>query len=124
MGLGNEPEMQRLVQVAASAVDGPTWGQMVEGVFEGLLVFGPGGPLDRRQGVKEALAEVFGRAEMGGPGGTELFVIEVAIQQRHGGGRQAIGESLQDASQERAVDQAQDGGVGEEGKFRCHGYPC
>jgi len=116
--LGDEPEVKGLVQGREVLIDLVAGRQMGEGVLEEGLVLREGEGFDGDEGVEQRGAETAEGPELGGPGVTELFVVEVVVVGQEGGGR--WGEEgfivSEEADQGSAIGGAEEAGDGEEFK--------
>jgi len=115
-GLGDDPEVQGLVEEWEVAPDLESGRQMGKGFFQEWLVFRAGKGFDGDEGVAEGLGEGVGRFELFGPGRAELLVIGrwVGVQKGDGLGREAVPVVFEEPGEDRALEAGDDGGVGEQ----------
>jgi len=112
--LGDEPEVEGLVERGEVLVDIVAAGQMVEGIVEQGTVFGQSEGFDVAEGLAQRGAESAGGAELGGQAGTELFVGEASGEDIGGFRWEAVFHVFQETLQDVAVDMGKECGVDEE----------
>jgi len=118
--LGDQVEVEGLVEGRGLSFNLVAFGEMGKGVFEQLGVFGEGEGFDGDEGLEQGRAESFGGFELSGQGGTELFVVTGA-EEGEGFGREAVPVIFEEAREKRPVDTSEDVNFGEEMEFHRKG---